>query len=328
MKGNDLVSIIIPVYNAEPHLRKCLQSAVNQTYPHLEIIVVNDGSSDKSEQICREFQANDRRICFINKENGGVSSARNEALNTASGKYIAFIDSDDYVSEHYIEILLKTLTQHRADIAECGAWIENETTGERREMYPRFQSEEGNIRIASSFCRNEGLSDFLWNKLFRAELFDSVRFSDFRCSEDFELLCHILLKTERAVSVHTPLYCYVRHTSSTGMEIFSDKKLDAVRARQEVFRYYRSIGREILASMVAVQILSQVIILYAQIAGSQDSSSKKYKTYLIDIFRNYYSSALAEKHSLRKDLFRRIKYKSFLIAPDCFSKIWGNPQFF
>ena len=112
-----LISVIIPVYNVEKYLRECLDSVINQTYKNLEIILVNDGSPDNSGEICDEYARVDQRVIVIHKENSGVSSARNTALDIAKGEYISFIDSDDFVDRHFYEILYNNLIQYNADIA-------------------------------------------------------------------------------------------------------------------------------------------------------------------------------------------------------------------
>lgn len=109
MERKELVSIIIPIYNVEKFLRQCLETVVTQTYPHLEIILVNDGSPDQSEAICKEFFKKDTRIRYIRQENAGLSAARNAGIDLATGDYITFIDPDDWVTEDYIEILYNQL---------------------------------------------------------------------------------------------------------------------------------------------------------------------------------------------------------------------------
>ena len=113
---NPLVSIIVPIYKVEPYLRRCLDSIVNQTYTNLEIILVDDGSPDGCPQICDEYAAKDKRIIVIHKENGGLSSARNAGLKIASGAFISFVDSDDWVNDHYIETLYLAQNKFNADL--------------------------------------------------------------------------------------------------------------------------------------------------------------------------------------------------------------------
>ncbi len=111
-----LISIIIPVYNVEQYLHRCVDSVLNQTYKNLEIILVNDGSPDNCPFICDEYAKKDKRIIVVHKENGGLSSARNAGLEIVQGEYISFIDSDDWIHENYIEILYKNLHEKKADI--------------------------------------------------------------------------------------------------------------------------------------------------------------------------------------------------------------------
>ena len=114
-----LVSIIVPIYKVEPYLRRCLDSIVNQTYTNLEIILVDDGSPDGCPQICDEYAAKDNRRVVIHKENGGLSDARNAGLDSCKGEYVSFVDSDDWVDEKYIEILLNLATKENADVAKA-----------------------------------------------------------------------------------------------------------------------------------------------------------------------------------------------------------------
>ena len=114
-----MISVIVPVYNAEKYLKKCLDSLVNQSYKDLEIILVNDGSQDGSEKICKDYEEKDSRIILINKNNGGPSSARNLGIEKANGEYLSFIDSDDYLALDFYEKLEKSITKNNADIAFC-----------------------------------------------------------------------------------------------------------------------------------------------------------------------------------------------------------------
>ena len=112
----DLISIIVPVYNSEEYLKQCIDSILRQTYKNIEIILVNDGSQDKSEDICREYLDCDNRVVYVKQSNNGVSSARNQGIKKASGKYIAFVDSDDCLTEDAIEILYTAQTKCNADL--------------------------------------------------------------------------------------------------------------------------------------------------------------------------------------------------------------------
>ena len=115
----DLISVIIPIYNVEQYLKECLESVINQTYRNLEIILVDDGSKDKSGKICDEYKNKDERIKVVHKENGGLSDARNAGMKIATGKYIQFIDSDDFIDKDMIETLYNLIIENEADISMC-----------------------------------------------------------------------------------------------------------------------------------------------------------------------------------------------------------------
>ena len=118
-KEQPLISVIVPVYNVEKYLKKCVNSITSQTYENLEILLVDDGSTDSSGQICNEFEKNDARIKVIHKKNGGLSDARNAGLDRAKGQYYAFIDSDDYIQDNTIEIMLNAVKKNKSEIAIC-----------------------------------------------------------------------------------------------------------------------------------------------------------------------------------------------------------------
>ena len=111
------ITVIVPVYNVENYLEKCLDSLINQTYKNIEIIVINDGSTDNQGEICQEYAQKDNRIVYIEKENGGLSDARNVGLDKMTGSYVTFIDSDDWIEQDYIETLYKKIVEYQADIA-------------------------------------------------------------------------------------------------------------------------------------------------------------------------------------------------------------------
>ena len=123
MNESPLISVIVPVYNVEEYLTQCIESIINQTYTNLEIILVDDGSTDQSGKICDEYAIKDDRIQVIHKENRGVGSARNVGLDTSKGEYVSFVDSDDYVDKNYIKILLKQMLEHNVQVSICNLAI-------------------------------------------------------------------------------------------------------------------------------------------------------------------------------------------------------------
>ena len=130
----DVVSVIVPVYNVEQYIRKCIESILNQTYNKMEIILVDDGSTDNSGIICDEYSKRDKRIKVIHKINGGLSDARNAGLDICTGDYIVFVDSDDYIKNNMIEMLHKDILEKRADISVCSYFFDNDGNIKRKNI--------------------------------------------------------------------------------------------------------------------------------------------------------------------------------------------------
>ena len=200
------VSVIVPVYNVELYLEKCLLSLVNQTLQDIEIIVVNDGSRDHSQQIIEKFQQeHPQKIFAYTKENGGLSDARNFGLDCAKGKYIGFVDSDDYVSETMFEDMMNIAEKHQAEITICNLQKVDErgNVTQKLTQLPGFPEKiilENNMSVFSD------ISYFACNKLFRRELFNNRRFKKGIHFEDIELIPQLVLESK--VIGFTPAYHY------------------------------------------------------------------------------------------------------------------------
>lgn len=217
------ISIIVPVYNTSKYLEKCLYSLMNQTIKNIEIIVVNDGSTDNSLEIINKIAKEDERIKVYNKKNGGLSSARNYGIEKSTGKYIGFVDSDDYVREDMYEILKKNLEDNSADMSICRWYlVENEI---KREC--NFKTE--NIVLNSEDAINVLLShssfdNFVVTKLYKRELFDDIRFDEGKLLEDL-LIMYKLINKSRLISLCSePLYYYVQRNNSITNNL--NKELD------------------------------------------------------------------------------------------------------
>ncbi len=202
------ISVIVPVYNVEEYVEKCLASLAAQTYPAIEVLVVDDGSTDGSGSICDAWAAGDRRFQVIHfAENQGISAARNQGIRQASGAYIAFVDSDDYVEPGFLDVLYRGLTEHHADVSICG----NE--GQHLKDSPAQVLSPGEAAVC--LARR---SPFLWNawgKLFPAEMVKEILFDrQIRCGEDILFFYRILKRVRRLAYVPDRLYHYVYRQGS------------------------------------------------------------------------------------------------------------------
>ena len=223
-KGDNepVISIIVPVYNVEDYLQNCVDSILAQTFDKFELILVDDGSTDSSGIICDEYAKRDFRVRVIHQPNQGVSAARNAALDIIRGTYIAFIDSDDYVSEDYLLTLFTAISDTSADLSFCGFFWQREDEPDNKQMYICTDS----YRVLSGFelsClryRNR-LDVAPWGKLYRKELFLSERFPVGRVYEDQAVIPRVFYRAKKAVLIHTCHYYYRVRKNSISHSSFS-----------------------------------------------------------------------------------------------------------
>ena len=231
---NPLISIIVPVYNPGKYLRRCIESLINQTYSNIEVLLVDDGSSDGSDEICEEYKNSDSRISVIHQTNSGVSIARNRALDIAKGEYISFVDSDDYVTADFIESLYRAISENVVDLSICG--LEkiggiNIKTGEYDDTY---KSEKilldytGVIERDSLWFHSIDsnlIGGYLWNKLFKRCILDGSKLdSRLSIGEDMLFLVQYLLRIDKAYYIAKPMYKYQMNEQSALNNIDSTKK--------------------------------------------------------------------------------------------------------
>lgn len=237
MREIPLVSVIIPVYGVEKLLDKCVQSVVSQTYRHLEIFLVDDGSPDNCPQMCDEWAKRDERIKVLHKENGGQGTARNLALDNASGDYISFVDSDDTILPDMLEIMVSAAEEYNTDLAICDYIADN---GVNMRTVSRISS-------AMVFDRDELMYQYIatpniftgpCNKLYKSHLFKEIRFPAFRAHEDAYMLPDVLAACEKAVHVGKPLYVQYIRPGSTENSAFSKKNLSIIEVSKHTVEVY------------------------------------------------------------------------------------------
>ena len=216
------ITVIVPVYNVENYLNKCLDSLINQTYKNLEIIVINDGSTDNSGKICQEYAQKDNRIIYFEKENGGQSEARNMGLDRMTGSYVTFVDSDDWVEPDYVEVLYNKLIEYQADIAVGNYYSYNEQEGI---FYfhifgsSYYEKVYDNVSIFENFYESEHMKNFallcVGGKLYKADLFRELRFEVGKLGEDGYLNQKIYLLAEKTIYLNAGLYAYRQREGSS-----------------------------------------------------------------------------------------------------------------
>ncbi|MBQ8522131.1 MAG: glycosyltransferase [Clostridia bacterium] len=224
MEGN-LISVIVPVYKVEKYLNRCVESIINQTYKNLEIILVNDGSPDNCPKICEDWASKDLRIKVVCKENGGISSARNFGLRYATGEYIAFIDSDDYVDVTMFEKLMKSAIENKSDVVICGFKNVYEDGGCEdviEKNLPQVTNENilyyyiiSNTKKVNKQITTDTISPSVWRMLYSKEVIKDIYFEeDVRYGEDLLFNVEVFSKSIKISTVMECLYFYFQRKGS------------------------------------------------------------------------------------------------------------------
>lgn len=231
------VSVIIPIYNVEKYLDECISSTVSQTYRELEIILIDDGSTDSSGKLCDEWALRDDRIRVVHKEHGGPSDARNVGLDLSGGDYIFFVDSDDIVADTAIERMLTEAERTGADICSCG--IESRYDDGRCEKY-RIPPLDGDSELfLRNLYRDTRVPVSVWNKLYRREIWEEIRFPVGKICEDAFTTCRLLDRAEHLVQILDALYYYRIRSGSIMTSAFRAERMDEEKAWRYNYEFIR-----------------------------------------------------------------------------------------
>lgn len=235
---HELVSVIVPVYNVEAFLDRCVTSILNQSYPNLEVLLVDDGSTDNSPALCDVWAAHDPRVTVIHKKNGGQADARNVGLDRASGTYISFVDSDDYIAENFIDTLYSLLCQYQTDISAVGVAKVNfiEPTFLTSSVGPTVTLFQGADAIKELFTEDT-YACYPVNRLYKRKLFDTIRFPVNRVMEDLAIAHKILIAAGQIVYSDEKLYYYYQREGSTVHHLtrkFFQDRMDMIVERYKV----------------------------------------------------------------------------------------------
>jgi glycosyltransferase involved in cell wall biosynthesis len=230
------ISIIVPVYNVSEYLEKCLNSLINQTLKDIEIICINDGSTDNSPDILEKFAQNDSRIKIINQENSGQSSARNAGINIAIGDYIGFVDSDDYVDLNYFEKLYNAAVQNNCD-ASCATIIRKRPNSEKYRVHYTEVKIFTTLEEKLKAC-NIPKCCYVWNKIYKADLIKNHPFKNGVYFEDVLWIPEILKKINKLVSVPDTNYYYMVNKNSTVKRPTPKKQTDSYNAKKYIVKFF------------------------------------------------------------------------------------------
>ena len=252
-----LVSVIIPVYQAENFVTECIRSVQAQNYPELEIILVDDGATDSSGELCDQLAKKDDRIIVIHKKNGGLSDARNAGIDASRGEYLSFIDSDDFIHPMFMEVLLQLCETTQCNISKCGMQeVEGDTfvsEGEKEDTYKLYSAEEYLEKINRV---NAGFS--VCNKLFHRELFSTIKFPYAKLHEDVAVIYKLIAMSKKIVEVEYKLYFYYKNPKSITKSIIKKERLDDIEFRMNMYSFCKKKKWNVAARAQADYILNMI----------------------------------------------------------------------
>lgn len=288
-----VVSVIIPVYNVEKYLEYCLQSILAQTYDNLEIILVDDGSTDSSGRMCDSFTALDERIKVIHKVNGGLSSARNIGIKESSGEFITFVDSDDYIRKDYVEKLSRIMIHDNCDIV-VGSYEKVYTDIDFSIIDKNVDIKQYDGREFAYEILSQKLPIYAHGKLYRRELFQKIEFPEGRLYEDVPTLWKISKLIKRAASIDSKLYYYRQREGSIVNAKFAPQRMDQLYFAEEIFAEVKNDNKFVVAA--GTRCFFSALDTYFLV----DSTHRSEEEYLENSIRKYRKYVINNPEASRK----------------------------
>lgn len=273
MKRNPIITVVVPIYNVEKYLKECVDSILCQTYSNLEIILVDDGSPDKCGNICDEYKVMDSRVKVIHQKNKGLSGARNAAIDIASGEYITFVDSDDYIDPDMIEILYHQISLNNAEIS-VGAFesfCDNKILGGNAHDNQIFVYNRENA--LDCFLFNDYLTPCVCGKLYKIDLWESVRCPEGKLFEDQFTTYKLIDLCKRIVFVSKPLYHYRKRLGSIGHSKFSEQTYDLYNAIHEEYNYINKIYGDFCPNIAVARITWEIVFINMMISDCKNDKN-------------------------------------------------------
>ena len=294
---NEKISIIVPVYNVEKYLKKCIDSIVNQTYKNLEIILVDDGATDRSGEICDELAKLDNRIKVYHKKNGGLSDARNYGVERATGSYVGFVDSDDYIDAEMYEKLYEAITKEDADVAECSFKI----------IYPDrvelFNDEEyynvlGEQEYLEEYLKLKKIFGSVWTKLIKSTIAKKIEFPVGKLYEDTYYAYDLIDIVDKYVIMDNPYYNYLMRENSITNAKFNPRIFDLIEIVEKfhvnVYRNYPSLkeAADCRKMYAYFSVLNSILL-------EENFKNNTFYLQIINYFKENYKKLLKNKYITR-----------------------------
>lgn len=299
-----IVSVVVPIYNVEKYLRKCIESLLNQTLCEIEIILVNDGSTDQCGAICHGYAEMDKRIQVIDKNNGGISSARNVGLAAAKGEYVSFVDSDDWIDSEMLETLVNSAKAKQADITICGY----KNVFEDGSVISKVQMNETVFNLSQSGVQNYILGPYLtfqhaystWNKLYKRELIENNKLKFFEgqnYAEDMFFNLYAICHAEKIYVIPHEFYNYMYRDKSLSRSFPEDILVRLVDMTERFEKYLAKINKN-LGNVCSVICWIEIIAVISELVKYEEHRSINKKLILVEqnsSYRNYLRNCIKSK---------------------------------
>ena len=312
---SEIISIIVPIYNAEKYLERCICSILKQTYRNIELILVNDGSTDRSYSICLAWRERDCRVNVYTQKNSGVSAARNLALMNIQGRYVVFVDADDYLEFDFCEKMVDVIQQSNVDVVFCekNLFLENESrlvVGENSEIVTKISSKE--FEYYGKTNRST-----VWGALYKANLLENIKFSDdIAVGEDGLFLAKVIRKTDTIAYYSKPMYNYTVQNQSAYHGKFTERKSTEIDAWLQICKLFdlnsvTGLSAEARCAEVAFYMIRRYV--------GDDGFESKYINRLIHVYRSKLPRLIRYDHLKKRKTFKHI-LQGFI--PHVFVKYW------
>lgn len=281
-----MISVIVPVYNVEEYIRPCLESICAQTFNALEIIIIDDGSTDRSGGICDEYAERDSRIRVVHQENRGLSAARNKGLDMATCELVGFVDSDDRIEPDMYKVLYENLCKYDADISTCA---HDRTEVREGDTFAPFL--RSRVEAMLAVLKDPYVSVYAWNKLYRKKLFDGVRYPEGMLYEDSYIILDLLEAADRMVSTTAPLYHYTLREKSITVRAYHTGEEDRVRSAEKIMMLAKNKYSELIPIAKTRYILAHYLCLDGILSEGKNA------------YNAYTDKRKEHARALRKNLF-------------------------
>lgn len=324
----DLISVVVPVYNVERYLRACLDSLLAQTYSSLDILLVDDGSTDRSGAICDEYAHRDPRIRVVHQKNGGLSDARNTGISLATGRYITFVDSDDAVSADMLAYLYELIIREKADIATC----QKQLIDENGKNIPsraksRSQTVHGNENCMKAFLVSKDIDTAAWGKLYKRELFREVRYPKGKYCEDIFTTYRLFALSNTITVGEERKYGYRVRSDSIMHRDFLPKHMDVIEGALLRADFVAAHYPKLLTDAQA-GIISSVNLCVSKIIQSEQSMKdlKDVMARLQRYYRTYEKAYLKSRKRILTKLFTIAAYWNLTATVRLCRIFWRDPR--